>query len=88
VDKGVRVDIDIVTDTAGVYISTPVDGALTPAEVEGAVETTLPDGRTRYSMSLGETSSPTTSHTLVIEQDSGYIDLYLESDITPEGPSS
>ncbi|MFI8630986.1 PspC domain-containing protein [Microbacterium sp. NPDC077663] len=88
VDEGVRVDVDIVTENAGVYISTPTDGGLTPAEVGGVVETTLPDGRTRYSMSLGETTSPTTTHTLVIEQDSGYIDLFLQNDITPEGPSS
>lgn len=87
INNRVRVDATIVTETAAVGVSTPSEGWVDVGVFEDVVRTTTPDGRTRYSFTLGSESARTTE-TLVIEQDSGYIDLNPEADIAPEGPSS
>ncbi|WP_349308986.1 PspC domain-containing protein [Microbacterium sp. MM2322] len=87
VNDDVRVDVEIITDSASIYVSTPSEGFVTLDELDGVARAPLGDGRTRYTLSVGDTSSPRTTQALVIEQEFGYIDFTLESDLTPEGSS-
>ena len=88
VDDEVRLDLEIVTDTASAYVSTPSDGFIDLDELDSVSRTSLPDGRTRYTATFGDTASPRTTQKLHLEQNSGYIDVNVDSDFASEGPTS
>ena len=78
VEPGVEVTLDVTTRTA----SPTVTGSTLPSEAiaddPGATVLTLPDGRTRYRAVIASDDAPiTTRETLVIDQESGYVEVYL-----------
>jgi len=87
VDEGVRVDLEIVTADAsgGMYVA---DGYVGLSDIEGIVVTSLPDGRTRYTVTLGDTDAPRTTQKLLLEQDSDYIQIEMADTPDSEGNPS
>ena len=75
---GVEIDLEISTRSGTIYLTgTQGDSVYLPRE-DGVDTTVLPDGRTRHTATLGSGGTPaTTHHRLVIDQDAGYIELYL-----------
>ncbi|WP_413354276.1 PspC domain-containing protein [Microbacterium sp. 1P06AB] len=87
VADGVRVDLEIVTTdaTGGMYVA---DGYVGLSDIEGMIITPLSDGQTRYTASLGDTEAPRTTQKLVLEQDSGYIQIESNIRLDSEGNPS
>lgn len=81
VAPGVEVTVVATTRWSGVYVthSNEESGFDTLADAPGATVDTLPDGRTRYTATLTNGDGPaTTRERVVIDQDSGYIEVYLQ----------
>ncbi|ALJ19156.1 PspC domain-containing protein [Microbacterium sp. No. 7] len=82
VDAGAEVVLDITTRNAwvGVVVAN-VDGEQQHwfvGDLDGITTTRLPDGRVRYTGTLGRDDAPiTTTQSIVLEQTSGYIDISL-----------
>ncbi|MEI2269203.1 PspC domain-containing protein [Microbacterium sp. No. 7] len=87
VAAGVRVDLEIITTdaTGGMYVA---DGYVGLRDIDGVVITPLADGRTRYTATLGDTESPRTTQKLLLEQDTGYIQLEPDTALDSEGNPS
>ncbi|KZE89220.1 PspC domain-containing protein [Microbacterium sp. TNHR37B] len=86
VQPGVEVTVEVTTDAAAVVAS----GTDTPtpwtefSDMPGGTVETLPDGRQLYRVTATAGPEPaTTRHRVVIDQDAGYVELYLESPATP-----
>lgn len=78
IEPGVEVTVDVTTRSAGPTLT----GTTLPwedlGEAPGATVLPLPDGRTRYRAVISSDEKPiTTRETLVIDQESGYVELYL-----------
>jgi len=75
---GVEVDLEITTRRAALY-GTDADGDMIDLRSDPAVaDQTLPGERTRYSGTVTNGESPTTRERVVIDQDAGYVEVYLE----------
>ncbi|MFL0565518.1 PspC domain-containing protein [Microbacterium sp. 179-I 1D1 NHS] len=85
--EDVRMDLEVVTTDASVGLSVP-DGYLSFEDITGAVATPLSDGRTRYTVTLGDTASPETTQKVLLEQDAGYIEVSLDYVPNHEGNPS
>ncbi|MDQ1125429.1 phage shock protein PspC (stress-responsive transcriptional regulator) [Microbacterium sp. SORGH_AS 505] len=83
----VRMDLEVVTTDASVGVSVP-DGYLSLEDITGAVATPLSGGRTRYTVALGDTTSPETTQKVLLEQDAGYIEVSLDYVPNHEGNPS
>lgn len=86
VAPGVEVTVVATTRWSGVYVTRSSEESEfdTLADAPGAVVDTLPDGRTRYTATFTNGDGPaTTREHVVIEQDSGYIDVYLQDPPEP-----
>lgn len=86
VEPGVELHVDITTSSLGVYSESP-DGSTEPLDAGlSLTETALPDGRMRYVGTIpaasgdaasDATTAATTEQTLVIDQTSGWVALWL-----------
>lgn len=88
VDDGVSVTAEIIVGDAWAAVSMPSDGFVLLDDLDGVDAVALPDGRTRYTLTLGDPSSSDTSEALLIEQDSGYVEFHLTSALDSEGNPS
>jgi len=78
IEPGVELTVDVTTRSAAVYVGGSSGDERELAGEAGATTTTLPDGRTRTRAVLFSGDAPiTTRETVVIDQESGYVDLYL-----------
>jgi phage shock protein PspC (stress-responsive transcriptional regulator) len=75
---GVAVDLEITTRRAALY-GTDADGDMIDLRSDPAVsDQSLPGDRTRYTGTLANGENPSTRERIVIDQDAGYVEVYLE----------
>lgn len=78
IEPGVELTVEVTTRSAAVYIGGSSEDERELAGEAGATTTTLPDGRMRTRAVLSSGDAPiTTRETVVLDQESGYVDLYL-----------
>ncbi|CAN7192939.1 PspC domain-containing protein [Microbacterium sp. LjRoot45] len=77
-EPGVEVTLEATTSTAALYYGGSDNTSEDLTRAAGTTMETLPDGRVRYRAVVAAGTEPvTTRETIVIEQDSGYIELYM-----------
>lgn len=78
IEPGVEVTLDVTTRSAAPSVTGTTLPSEDLADDPEATVVSLPDGRTRYRAVIAADDAPiTTRETLVIDQESGYIELYL-----------
>lgn len=75
---GVELTVEVTTDSAAVYVSGSYADAVPLDSLDTATAVVLPDGRTRRTATITSGGGPvTTTERVVIDQDTGFVDVYL-----------
>jgi phage shock protein PspC (stress-responsive transcriptional regulator) len=78
---GVELTVQVTTHTSSTYVTRSTDESPFDAlsDLPGTVVESLPDGRTRYTATITNGDKPATTHErVVIDQDAGYVEVYLQ----------
>lgn len=85
VEPGVALELDVSTSRGALYFSSsdqPVAEYL--PNMPGVTGTALPDGSMRYTGTLVNGDAPTTTERMVLDQETGYIEVYFLEPATDE----
>lgn len=83
---GVELTVQVTTHTSSTYVTRSTDEWAydTLSDLPGSVVESLPDGRTRYTATITNGDEPATTHErVVIDQDAGYVEVYLQDPPEP-----